>query len=143
MVFVKSGSNWILHDDEIITKMSQKAILKTCGNSGGVEDQPLATMLIYTSLENTSDYPIPPHRTERYYKLFLHPKQEVMLTVSVITGDFFSSSHRLVEENNVEVSHFKIFKEDMEKEVWQYLAPLFAFSLLSFQLRATCSGLRR
>ena len=141
MVFVKSGSNWILHDDEIITKMSQKAILKTCGNSGGVEDQPLATMLIYTSLENTSDYPIPPHLTERYYKLFLHPKQEVMLTVSVITGDFFSSSHRLVEENNVEVSHFKIFEEDMEKEVWQYLAPLFAFSLLSFQLRATCSGL--
>ena len=80
MVFVKSGSNWILHDDEMITKTSQKAVLETCGNSGGVEDQPLTTMLIYTSLENSSNYHIPLHLTERYYKLFLHPKREVMLT---------------------------------------------------------------
>jgi len=115
VVFVKSGSNWILQDDVMIRKTSLKAVLETCGNSGGMEDQPLATMLIYTSLENSSDYRIPPHLTERYFKLFLHPKREVMLTVSNITGDFFSSSYRLVEENNVEMSHF-------EKEVGQFLA---------------------
>ena len=83
VVFVKSGSNWILHDNEMSTKKtSQKAVLETCRNSGDVEDQPLATMLIYTSLGNSSDYRIPPHLTKRYYKLFLHPKQEVILTVS-------------------------------------------------------------
>ena len=38
--FVKSGSNWIQHDDEMIKKNSQKSVLKTCGTSGGEEDQP-------------------------------------------------------------------------------------------------------
>ena len=64
MDFVKSGSNWIQHDDEMIKKNSQKSVLETCGTSGGEEDQPLATMLIYTSLENSSQIFNPAHLTE-------------------------------------------------------------------------------
>ena len=74
--FVKSGSNWIQHDNEMIQKNSIKSVLETCGISDGEEDQPLATMLIYTSLENSCEVLIPAHLTERYYKLFLHRKQE-------------------------------------------------------------------
>ena len=97
-------------------------------------------MLIYTSLENSSEVLIPAHLTERFYKLFLHPKQDPKLIVSIITGAFYNATHRLVEENDLEVAQFEIFEEDMENKVVQYLTPLFAFSPDSFHVRSTHSG---
>ena len=117
VVCVKSGSNWIQHDDEVIKKSSQKSVLKTCGTSDGKKDQPLATMLIYTSLENSSEILIHAHLTERYYKLFLHPKRDPKLIVSIITDVFCNATHRLVEENDLEVAKFEIFEEDMENKI--------------------------
>ena len=82
-------------------------------------------MLIYTSLEYSSEVLIP-HLTERYYKLFLHPKCDSKMIVSIITGVFCNATHRLVEENDLEVAKFEIFKEDVENKVVKYLAPLFS-----------------
>jgi len=108
VVCVKSGSNWFEYDDENIKKISHKSVLEACGNLGGEQDQHLATMLIYTSLENSSEVGIPAHLQERYFKLFLHPKRDPKLTVSILTGVFCNTTHKLVEENDVEVSQFEI-----------------------------------
>ena len=40
---------------------------------------------------------------------------------------------------SLHILQFETTKEDMEKEVWEYLPPLFAFSLASFHLQATRS----
>ena len=60
--------------------------------------------------------------------------QEPKLIVSIITGTFCFTTHRLVEEDNLEVAQFEIFEEDMENEVVQYLAPVFSFSPDSFHI---------
>ena len=62
------------------------------------------------------------------------------LMVTIITGAFCNATHRLIEENDLEVAQFEIFEEDMESKVVQYLAPLFAFSPDSFHVRSTHSG---
>ena len=104
--FVKSGANWIQHDDEMVQKNSLKSVLETCGKSDGEVDQPLATMLIYTSNDNSCEVLIPAHLTERFYKLFLHRKQEPKLTVSIITGTFCITTHRLVFPSGLTPSTF-------------------------------------
>ena len=59
MIYVKSWSHWIQLNSEEMKKISQKTVVEAQGNSGGDGDQPLATMFVYSSLDESPDFFIP------------------------------------------------------------------------------------
>jgi len=66
VVYIKSGINWIKLDDEEVKNINQKTVLEACGDSGGDRYQSLASMLVYSSPDDSPDILIPTHLQDRY-----------------------------------------------------------------------------